>query len=68
MKDSGKPENVMDKIIDGKINKYYTEVCLMEQEFIKDSNVKIKDMIKEKIATFGENIEVGKFSRFQIGS
>ena len=67
MKDSGKPANVIDKIIDGKLNKFYTDVCLLEQEFIKDSAVKIKDLIKQKIAVFGENIEVGKFTRYQIG-
>ena len=67
MKDSGKPENVIEKIIVGKLNKYFSEVCLLEQEYIKDSNVKIKDLIKEKIALYGENITVGKFSRFQIG-
>lgn len=67
MKDSGKPENVIEKIVEGKLQKYYSEVCLLEQEFIKDGSVKIKDLIKEKIAIFGENIEVGKFSRFQIG-
>ncbi|MFA5519988.1 MAG: translation elongation factor Ts [Spirochaetota bacterium] len=67
MKDSGKPENVIEKIVEGKLQKYYSEVCLLEQEFIKDGSVKIKDLIKEKIAIFGENIEIGKFSRFQIG-
>lgn len=67
MKDSGKPANVIDKIVDGKLNKFYTDVCLLEQEFIKDSAVKIKDLIKQKIAVFGENIEVGKFTRYQIG-
>ncbi len=67
MKDSGKPANVIDKIIDGKLNKFYADVCLLEQEFIKDSAVKIKDLIKQKIAVFGENIEVGKFTRYQIG-
>ena len=67
MKESGKPENVIDKIVDGKINKYYTEVCLLEQEYIKDPKVKIKDLIKEKIATYGENIAVGRFSRYQVG-
>ncbi len=67
MKDSGKPENVIEKIVEGKLQKYYSEVCLLEQEFIKDGSIKIKDLIKEKIAIFGENIEVGKFSRFQIG-
>lgn len=68
MKNSGKPENVIDKIVDGKLNKFYSEVCLMEQEYIKDPKVKIKDLIKEKVASYGENIVVGKFSRFQIGS
>ena len=67
MKDSGKPANVVDKIIDGKLNKFYSDVCLLEQEYIKDPAVKIKDLIKQKIAVFGENIEVGKFVRYQIG-
>jgi len=67
MKDSGKPANVIEKIVEGKINKYFADVCLLEQEYIKDSKVKIKDLIKEKIAAYGENIEVGRFSRFQIG-
>ncbi len=68
MKNSGKPDNVVEKIVEGKLAKFYSEVCLLEQEYIKDSAVKIQDLIKQKIAVFGENIEVGKFSRFQIGS
>ncbi len=68
MKDSGKPQNVVEKIIDGKLNKFYSETCLLEQEYIKDQSVKIKDLIKQKIATFGENIEIGKFVRYQIGN
>ncbi len=68
MKSSGKPENVVEKIIEGKLAKYYSEVCLLEQEYIKDGSVKIKDLIKNKIAIFGENIAVGKFARFQIGN
>lgn len=67
IKDSGKPENVLDKIIEGKLKKYYTEVCLLEQEYIKDSGVVIKEIIKSKIATYGENITVGRFTRYQIG-
>lgn len=67
MKTSGKPQNVIEKIVEGKLTKYYSEVCLLEQEYIKDSSLKIKDLIKQKIAVFGENIEVGKFARFQIG-
>ena len=68
MKDSGKPANVIEKIIDGKLNKFYSDVCLLEQEYIKDQAVKIKDLIKQKVAVFGENIEVGKFVRYQIGT
>ncbi len=67
MANSGKPENVIDKIVEGKLEKFYSEVCLLEQEFIKENKLKIKDLIREKISTFGENIEIGKFSRFQIG-
>jgi len=67
LKESGKPDNVIEKIIIGKLNKYYSEICLLEQEFIKESKVKIKDLLKEKIASYGENIEVGRFSRFQLG-
>jgi len=67
IKDSGKPANVIEKIVDGKLAKYYSDVCLLEQEYIKDPKVKIKDLIKEKIASYGENIEIGRFARFQIG-
>ena len=67
MKSSGKPANVVEKIVEGKLNKYYSEVCLLEQEYIKDNSTQIKDLIKQKIAAFGENIEVGRFARFQIG-
>ena len=68
MKNSGKPDNVIEKIVEGKLSKFYSDVCLLEQEYIKDSSIKIKDLIKEKIAIFKENIEVGRFSRFQIGT
>lgn len=67
MKDSGKPQNVLEKIVDGKLNKFYADTCLLEQEYIKDPGVKIKDLIKQKIAAFGENIEIGRFTRYQIG-
>lgn len=66
MKDSGKPANVIEKIVEGKLNKFYTEVCLLDQVYIKDNNVIIKDLIKNKIATYGENISVGRFIRYQI--
>jgi elongation factor Ts len=67
MKESGKPANVIEKIIEGKLTKFYAEVCLLEQEFIKDTNVKIRDLIKNRIATYGENITVGRFTRYKIG-
>ncbi len=67
MKDSGKPAEVLEKIIDGKMKKYYSEVCLLDQEYIKDPKVIIKDLVKNLISTIGENITVGRFSRFQIG-
>ena len=67
MKDSGKPQNVIEKIVDGKLNKFYADICLLEQEYIKDPKVKIRDLIKNKIAAFGENIEIGRFIRYQIG-
>jgi elongation factor Ts len=67
MKDSGKPANVLDKIIDGKMKKYYSDVCLMEQEYIRDPKVIIKDLVKDMLAKTGENISVTKFVRYKIG-
>jgi elongation factor Ts len=64
---TGKPEQVVDKIVEGKLNKYYSEVCLYEQPFIKDSNMTVEDLVKSKIATLKENIKVGKFARFKVG-
>ncbi|NIQ00197.1 MAG: translation elongation factor Ts [Nitrospinaceae bacterium] len=65
-RESGKPENIIDKIVDGKMSKFYEENCLLEQTFIKDGDVTIQDLIKQKIAKLGENITVGGFSRFEI--
>ncbi|WP_022669575.1 translation elongation factor Ts [Hippea alviniae] len=67
LRQQGKPENILDKIVEGKIEKYYEEVCLLEQPFIKDSEVKIKDLIQNAIAKLGENIVVRRFARFKIG-
>lgn len=67
MKDSGKPANVIDKIIEGKLQKFYSDICLMEQEYIRDPKVKIKDLVKERISKYGENISIGRFVRYQIG-
>jgi elongation factor Ts len=65
MKD--KPDNVIEKILAGKIEKYYSEVCLIDQPFIKDPNIKIKDLVTQIIATLGENIRVKRFVRYELG-
>ncbi len=63
----GKPAHVVDKIVGGKMEKFYQEVCLLEQSFVKDPDKTVEDLIKEKIAAIGENIEVRRFVRFQLG-
>lgn len=65
--ESGKPEKVVDKIIEGKIDKFYSEVCLLEQSFIKDPDKKVQDVVNEAIARLGENIQVRRFARFHLG-
>lgn len=66
---TGKPQQVVDKIVEGKLDKFFSETCLLEQIFIKDpeQKVKIKDLVMEKIAKLGENILVKRFARFQVG-
>ena len=66
-RESGKPEHVLDKIVEGKVEKFYVETCLLEQSFIKDSAVTINDMVKQKIAKIGENISIKRFTRYQLG-
>ncbi|HWZ33818.1 MAG TPA: translation elongation factor Ts [Bryobacteraceae bacterium] len=63
----GKPEKMADKIVEGRMNKYYEEVCLYEQPFIKENTTSIADVIKSKIAKLGENISVSRFVRFKVG-
>ncbi len=63
----GKPEKMVDKIVEGRMNKFYEEVCLYEQPFIKDNTITILDLIKQKIAKLGENISVSRFVRFKVG-
>ncbi len=63
----GKPENVLDKIVEGKINKYFEEVCLLEQPYIKDGSIKVKNLVENAIAKLGENIVVRRFARFKVG-
>ena len=63
----GKPEKMADKIVEGRMNKYFEEVCLYEQPFIKDNTTTIAEVIKTKIAKLGENIVVSRFVRFKVG-
>jgi elongation factor Ts len=63
----GKPEKMADKIVEGRMAKYYEEVCLYEQPFIKENTTTIADVIKSKIAKLGENISVSRFVRFKVG-
>jgi elongation factor Ts len=65
--DEGKPEKVIDKIIKGKLKKFYSEVVLLEQPYIKELKQTVTDVIKASISSFGENITVGRFSRFEVG-
>ena len=66
-RDEGKPENIIPKIVDGRMKKFASEVCLLEQSFIKDDSRKIRDLITETIAVLGENIQVGRISRMALG-
>lgn len=63
----GKPEAIVEKIVNGRLQKFYEEFCLMEQPFVKDDNVKIKDMVTEAIRTTGENIRIRRFARYELG-
>lgn len=65
--DTGKPEKVVDKIIEGKIERFYSEVCLMEQSFIKDPDKSISNVINDAIARLGENIQIRRFARYHLG-
>src|SRR5690348_2348629 len=64
---SGKPDNVVERIVEGKMSKFYEEVCLYEQPFIKDQTVSISQLIAAKIGKLGENIAVRRFARFKVG-
>jgi elongation factor Ts len=63
----GKPEKIADKIVEGRMSKFYEEVCLYEQPFVKENTITIDQLIKTKIAKLGENISVSRFSRFKVG-
>jgi len=65
--DSGKPKKVIEKIVEGKMERYYSEVCLLEQTYIKDSDLTVKDVLDAMIAKVGENMNIRRFTRFQLG-
>lgn len=65
-KESKKPENIIEKIVTGKMEKFYEENCVLEQPFVKDTSLTIGELIKQKIALLGENINIGQFARFEI--
>lgn len=66
-KTTGKPEKVIEKIVEGKLAKFFEDLCLYEQQFVKDPSIKVGDLIKTYISKFGENIQVKRFVRFEIG-
>ncbi|WP_284639095.1 translation elongation factor Ts [Paenibacillus silviterrae] len=63
----GKPEKIVEKIVEGRLSKYYEEYCLLEQPFIKDPDKSVEEVLKEKIATIGENLSIRRFVRFELG-
>jgi elongation factor Ts len=63
----GKPEKVVDKIVEGRLKKFYEEICLLDQPFVKDPEMTITELVKQTIAAVGENIIVRRFARFQVG-
>ena len=65
-REEGKPEKMLEKIAEGRLNKFYEDNCLMNQKYIRDPNKAIKDLVIEAIAKMGENIKVHRFSRFSI--
>jgi elongation factor Ts len=66
-KDSNKPPEIIDKIVQGKLGKFYQEACLLDQPYIKDDKMSVKDLVTSFIAKFGENILVRRFARFELG-
>lgn len=63
----GKPEKIVDKMVEGRINKFYEDVCLLEQDFVKDPDKTVAELVNEKISTIGENISIRRFARFELG-
>lgn len=65
--EEGKPEAIAEKIVEGRIKKFYKEICLIEQPFIKDDKVSIKDLLNELVGVLGENVQIGRFTRMALG-
>jgi elongation factor Ts len=63
----GKPEKIVDKMVEGRVTKYLKDICLMEQPFVKNPDLTIEDLVKEQIMTIGENVKIRRFARFQMG-
>ena len=66
-RESGKPEKVIEKIVEGKLKKFYSEVCLLEQAFVKNPDITIQDLLNELMAKTGENVVIRRFARYQLG-
>jgi elongation factor Ts len=67
MQDSGKPDHILDRIVDGKLAKFYEETCLMDQPFIKEPSITVRELVQQNNARLGENIVVRRFVRFEVG-
>ena len=65
--EEGKPEAIAEKIVEGRVKKFYKEICLLEQPFIKDDKVTIKDLLNELIGVLGENVQIGRYTRMALG-
>jgi elongation factor Ts len=66
-KESGKPDKVIEKIVEGKMTKFYSEACLLEQPYVKNPDIKVQDLLNELMAKTGENIVIRRFARYQLG-
>jgi elongation factor Ts len=63
----GKPEHIVERIVEGRLNKFFAETCLMEQPFVRDDDILVKDLVTEKIAELQENIVIRRFGRYELG-
>jgi elongation factor Ts len=65
--EEGKPEHIVDRIVEGRMGKFYEDTCLLEQPFVKDEDKTIEDLLNEAVAAFGENIVLSRFARYEVG-